>query len=268
MRSRAHASARIMHTHPRIRAGDRGPARSGKQAPGGKDGVLSTHLSPIVAHDDSFDKLSAERQDHIAEAAIEAFGKHAYKDASTEEIARQAGMSKGLLFFYCKSKKQLYLRTMEYLYDKVIDLVVDQHFWEIDDFFELMYYTAQSKAKAFERYPWALSFCIRAFYPDHHDIKATMNAWNQQQIGAMFDRFLVNIDWSRFRDDIDPKHALNMLIWLADGWMHQQQATQEPVRLEDLMEEFQTWLPMVRAWAYKPEFGGAVFSETEGHHDR
>lgn len=61
-------------------------------------------------------------------------------------------MSKGLLFFYCKNKKQLYLRTMDYLYEKVVELVVDDRFWEIDDFFELMEYSATQKVNVINRF--------------------------------------------------------------------------------------------------------------------
>ena len=204
--------------------------------------------------EDGFDKLSPERQSAIATAAIEIFGKGSYKEASTDEIARKAGISKGLLFFYCKNKRQLYLHTMEYLYEKVVDIVVDGAFWQIDDFFELLLYTARSKGSLLERFPWALSFSIRAFYPDHRDIKDTMNRWNQEQIEIMFERFFTNVDWSRFRDEVDPKHVMNMLIWTADGWMHQRQASQEPVRLDELMDEFTLWLNILRSWAYKPEF--------------
>ena len=47
---------------------------------------------------------------------------------------------------------------------------------------------------------------------------------------------------------------MNMLIWTADGWMHQRQASQEPVRLDELMDEFTLWLNILRSWSYKPEF--------------
>ena len=103
--------------------------------------------SPLTPLDDSFEQLDPQRQEAVVRASVEAFGRHAYKDASTDDIARAAGMSKGLLFFYCKNKKQLYLRTMDYLYDKIVELVVDDRFWEIDDFFELMEYCATQKVE-------------------------------------------------------------------------------------------------------------------------
>lgn len=123
--------------------------------------------SPLTPLDDSFEQLDPQRQEAVVRASMEAFGRHAYKDASTDDIARAAGMSKGLLFFYCKNKKQLYLRTMDYLYDKIVELVVDDRFWEIDDFFELMEYSATQKVNVINRFPWTLEFCLRAYYPEY-----------------------------------------------------------------------------------------------------
>lgn len=208
-------------------------------------------LTPL---DDSFEQLDPQRQEAVVRASVEAFGRHAYKDASTDDIARAAGMSKGLLFFYCKNKKQLYLRTMDYLYDKVVELVVDDRFWEIDDFFELMEYSATQKAKVINRFPWTLEFCLRAYYPEHRDVKDLLNNWTQKHIDLMINRFFVNVNLSKFRDDEDPRHVLNMVIWLADGWINQRRSTKEPVSMDDLMAEYLVWAEMLRTWAYKPEY--------------
>ena len=202
---------------------------------------------------DAFGRLPKERREAIARASIEAFGRNDYKGASTDDIARAAGISKGLLFFYCKSKRQLYLRTLEYLYDRVIEIVADDDFWEIDDFFELITYAAQRKMAMMRRFPWALSFCIRAFYPEHRDIKDNVSNWTWRQTDMVFKRFFANVDWGKFRDGVDARHVFDMLIWLTDGWMHQRRATHGVVDMDVLMREFLTWCDMLRAWAYKPE---------------
>ena len=72
-----------------------------------------------------FESLPEERREAIVSAAVETFGKNDYKNASTETIARRAGISKGLLFFYFKNKKELYLYLMEHLMEKVSNLVLD-----------------------------------------------------------------------------------------------------------------------------------------------
>ncbi len=79
-----------------------------------------------------FDALPVERQETIMRASIEGFGRHDYKGASTEEIARRAGMSKGLLFFYFRNKSSLYVRTLDYLMERAVDWVVDDEFRAIE----------------------------------------------------------------------------------------------------------------------------------------
>ncbi|WP_139651243.1 TetR/AcrR family transcriptional regulator [Raoultibacter phocaeensis] len=203
---------------------------------------------------EKFESLSEERQEAIVNAAVEAFGKSEYKGASTEEIARKAGISKGLLFFYFKNKKELYVYLIERLTDMMTKLVVDEAFYEIDDFFELLAYAANSKRAVLEKIPHVLDFSIRAYYPEHKDIKDTMDDWTQRQIDYMFKTYFKNVRFDKFKDEVDPKYVLNMLIWMADGYMHQRRSQRRPVDIDDLMDELNRWCEMFRLYAYKEEY--------------
>lgn len=202
----------------------------------------------------NFDALPPERQEAIIRASVEGFGRNSYKEASTEDIARRAGMSKGLLFFYFRNKKALYLRTLDYLMDKVVEWVVDDGFYTIDDFFDLMLYAGEQKLSTLKRWPWALEFSIRAFYADHSDIRDTLANWTQAQVEDMYGRFFKNVDFNRFRDGVDPREVLDMLIMLGDGYLHQRLSSKEPINLEDFMTVYRKWCEILRSWAYKPEY--------------
>lgn len=203
---------------------------------------------------EKFESLPEDRQEAIVNAAVETFGRYDYKSASTEAIARKAGISKGLLFFYFKNKRELYLYLMERLMDKVSNLVVDDEFYRIDDFFELLLYAAESKRKVLDRFPYLLEFSVRAFYPEHKDVKDTMDGWTQRRIDLMFSTYFKNVRFDRFCDDVDPKYVLNLLIWIADGWMHQQQALGRRIDIDDMMDEMRRWCTMLKAYAYKEEY--------------
>ncbi len=203
---------------------------------------------------EKFENLPQERQELILGGATEAFGQNSYKGASTEDIARKAGISKGLLFFYFKNKRQLYLYLMDSLAEKITNLVVDDAFYEIDDFFELLLYTSTKKRSVLERFPHILEYSIRAFYPDHKDIKDTMNGWTQRQIDAMFKLYFKNVDFSKFRDGVDPRYVIDLLIWMADGYMHQQRSTRQRISLDAMMEEMYRWCDVLKAYAYKEEY--------------
>lgn len=57
----------------------------------------------------SFEKLPEDRREQILRIAAEAFVRGGYEGASTNEITRRAGISKGILFHYFGNKKELYL---------------------------------------------------------------------------------------------------------------------------------------------------------------
>lgn len=55
---------------------------------------------------EKFFELSQERQNQIINGALKIFSKSSYYQTSTLEIAKEAGISKGLLFHYFKNKKE------------------------------------------------------------------------------------------------------------------------------------------------------------------
>lgn len=63
---------------------------------------------------EKFYELPAEKQQRIINAGLEVFGAYDYPQASTDDIAAKAGISKGLLFYYFKNKKEFYLFLFDY----------------------------------------------------------------------------------------------------------------------------------------------------------
>lgn len=55
-----------------------------------------------------FWNLKKEKQDRMINAALKVFAEHGYYRACTDEIVREAGISKGLLFHYFVNKAGLY----------------------------------------------------------------------------------------------------------------------------------------------------------------
>ena len=53
---------------------------------------------------EKFFDLKKEKQDRMINAALKAFALSGYRHASTDDIVREAAISKGLLFHYFESK--------------------------------------------------------------------------------------------------------------------------------------------------------------------
>ena len=63
---------------------------------------------------DKFFDLKKEKQDRMINAALKVFAGNGYEHASTDEIVKEAGISKGLLFHYFISKIGLYTFVYDY----------------------------------------------------------------------------------------------------------------------------------------------------------
>ena len=75
-----------------------------------------------------FQSLKPKKQEMILNAAIKEFAKKGYKNALTDEIAKEANISKGALFHYFNNKRDLFL----FLYDYSLEIVMDEFFGKID----------------------------------------------------------------------------------------------------------------------------------------
>lgn len=72
---------------------------------------------------------NAEVKEKIIKVAIEEFAKNGYKAASTNNICKKAKVSKGLIYYYFKSKEEIYLNALRFVIDRFKENVTI----EIDD---------------------------------------------------------------------------------------------------------------------------------------
>lgn len=119
----------------------------------------------VIYMNEKFFQLSEEKQLRIVNAAMEVFSQNDYKRASTDVMAEKAGISKGLLFHYFHNKQELYLYVMDYAQKIMTAQVTGQSFYEIDDFFELLEYSAKQKYSMLAKNPYILDFSVRSFFP-------------------------------------------------------------------------------------------------------
>lgn len=205
---------------------------------------------------EKFEKLPESKRRHVMNAAIEVFGRYDYKRASTELIARKAGISKSLLFFYFVNKRNLFMYAMQYVANAIIDGVVDDKLGTMDDFFEVIAYSARRKVAVIAKIPSLMDFAMKAFYPqdDGNEVKADLDQYMENSLSSLSSMYFTNVKWEKFRDDVDPKKLLNMLVWMTDGYIHNRQRMGAPVDIDDIMTEFGNWCDMFKRTTYKEEY--------------
>ena len=70
-------------------------------------------------------------------------------------------------------------------------------------------------------------------------------------IGEIYTVYFKNIDFSRFKEEVDPQKLLNMLTWMAEGYIQDKLRQSETLNIDELMQDFHDWQKMFRKIVYK-----------------
>ena len=164
-----------------------------------------------------FLNLKPEKQEKILEAAIKEFADKGFEKASTNEIIREAGISKGILFHYFQNKKNLFL----FVYDYFIEICMDEFYKKVDmderDFLQKILQIASLKLELVHKYPAIFKFFEVAIGEECTEIKSEIDERNKKLTDSNYSKVFNNIDISKFRDDIDVSRAINIIMWTIEG---------------------------------------------------
>ena len=203
---------------------------------------------------EKFLELPKEKQMKIISAGLEYFGRFGYKNACTNDIAAKAGISKGLLFYYFKDKKSFYLYLYHFCEEVLSGMLKMDELEQIDDFFDIMDYGASKKFEMCLQYPYMMDFMVKAFYSQKESISADIDQIVRETIDTVFVFYFRHVDWSRFKENIDPKKIYHMLTWMAEGYLFEKLKFQQPVSLKEMMAEFDLWKDMFKKMCYREEY--------------
>jgi len=67
----------------------------------------------------TFDNLAEYKKQRVIDACINEFGEHGYDSSSMDGIIKRAGISKGGLYGYVSSKRELFLFIIDYAYSEL-----------------------------------------------------------------------------------------------------------------------------------------------------
>jgi AcrR family transcriptional regulator len=169
-----------------------------------------------------FLNLNKVKQDKIINSTLKIFSNVPYKNASTDEIVREANISKGSLFNYFKSKKDLYL----FVYDYSINLFIKDFYDRIDlserDIFKRLNNIILVKLDLIRKYPDLFNFMLTAMYDDTSHLKNEINKKNDNVLIENYGKIFSNIDKSNFRNDINPDKAIEMILLTMDGYANRE----------------------------------------------
>jgi AcrR family transcriptional regulator len=196
-----------------------------------------------------------QRKDRILEAALIEFSDKGYKKASTNTIVREAGVSKGLLFHYYKSKKDLYILLFNHA-NKVIE---EELYAEVNyadrDVLNRLYQSTIAHIEAYEKHPLFVKlFELNAKVEDKEIIKATTIISKSTRVRT-YEKSFLNIDYYLFNDTINIDRSLEVIKWtidrIRDDWKVINRFNITADALEQLSMDISHYLDLFRSAFYR-----------------
>lgn len=197
--------------------------------------------TPQSAIAERLTSLPADKRQRLNEVAIEEFDAHGYQGASTNTITERAGISKGLLFHYFGSKRQLYI----YLLNEAVEYFLARFTTEDTpgDLFARLTWWGKRKVWMFTLNPLYSRFVNRALRETPKGLEADMAVVLKRLTAWGMSIFQQGLDFSGLRPDVDPQRAMELIMIVIDGLGRKyteqnQRAGSDPARLYEMREAF------------------------------
>ena len=164
-------------------------------------------------------ELDTQRRDAILNAALKEFALRGYDDASTNVIAREAGISKALMFHYVSSKQELFF----VVYDFFSDLMKHEYFelmnYEERDIFNKLHQSYVLQIALIQKYPWITEFSKLSSITNSDEINNELE--KRKTYSDCYPKLFDDIDTTKFRKGVDIEMCKQIILWLNIGFTNQ-----------------------------------------------
>ncbi|MBB5326378.1 AcrR family transcriptional regulator [Anoxybacillus tepidamans] len=213
----------------------------------------------------SFEKQPEEKKQLIIRVAIEEFVQHGYDRASTDVITSRAGISKGLLFHYFKSKKNLYLYVVTYAKNLLLEKVMEAlQSVSSPDFFVRIKEIALAKQWVLAQYPYETQLVVAAMMTPPAVVKKEMEELLKQHYETYEEAFMLEhiflkqlIPTEKLRDDVSVHTVIQMTMAIVDHLSQKYQKLYQMKQFDFLrhfdrmMKELDDYLKVIKYGIYK-----------------
>ena len=212
-----------------------------------------------MAPSPQFLNLPKEKRDEILIASLREFAERGFDLASTNQIVKQADISKGVLFKYFDDKESLFLYVFETMLEDALSTFSVQQVAAFDDVFDWIKHTTKERIQFSIERPLTYRLFMRVAKEPQHPIYSKVlaisagfaNRYRAQLAGALpADRLREGVTW----DGI-----LAMVSLISQGLSDKYIAVlpdEAGANLEEfyrpLMEELDKYLDVVKFGAYRP----------------
>lgn len=175
----------------------------------------------------------------ILNAAIVEFS-YGYQKTSTDNIVKSAGVSKGLLFHYFGTKKDLFIATYEYAVNTMLSEFYDLINLNQKDILERWRQSTLLKMDLMKKHPKIFTFIANATLPDSEEVSQEMIQLKNKLANQVYPDMCDDIDRTLFREDIDVDAAIHVIFFTMEGYAQSQANPSKS--MEDYYGEYDRYL--------------------------
>jgi len=165
--------------------------------------------------------LDPQRRGAILNAALKEFSSQGYDDASTNVIAKEAGISKALMFHYVSSKQELFLIVYDYFFDLIQKEYFEIMNYEEKDIFDRLRQSYLLQIKLSEKHPWILEFNKLSRTADSSRINEELDARLRKKQSNCYPELFDGIDETKFKKELDIEKCKQFIYWSAGGFANE-----------------------------------------------
>ena len=151
-------------------------------------------------------------------AALKIFALHGYRHASTDDIVREASISKGLLFHYFESKLGVY----HFVYDYSVRYMSLELKSAVNpkekNLFEILRQMEYGKMMAMRGYPYMQQFLNEAMHENVSEALLSIEE-KRNELSALYEQFLSQADKTLLPEALDTAKLVRMLEYTSRGLM-------------------------------------------------
>lgn len=203
--------------------------------------------------DEIFKNIDLEKKDRIINSALKEFAKNGYAKASTNIIVEQANISKGLLFHYFGTKKELYDQLEKFVINLAVNTIEDEIDWDVTDFFERIKQVVMIKGCLTKKYPYIYDFVAILIEEKTLDNLREQTKENSNDLENRV--YNENIDFSMFRDDLDLAKTMNIIRWTFEKFgtelMKNQILAGAKISYHEMEQETEEYIELLKRVFYK-----------------
>lgn len=145
---------------------------------------------------EKFFDLKKEKQDRMINASLKVFGMRGYRFASTDDIVKEAGISKGLLFHYFDSKLGVY----SFIYDYSVRFMSMELKAAVNakeaNFFALHKQMAAGRLQVLKNYPCMQLFLEKCSVEDVNEALLAI-AEKKEELNNLYESFDAQADFTK-----------------------------------------------------------------------